>query len=345
MKKLIALFLATVLVLSLSACKLADKDTATESNKPEQTEESKFQYHYDIKEHITVGSYSNEIDKNSTDYGYAEDSFYDMTFGDKLVRKVTSGLVKNGDVANIDYKGLLNGVAFDGGTASGYDLTIGSNSFIDGFEEGLIGAEIGKKVSLNLKFPEVYHSAELAGKAVVFEVTVNYVTESAEPSDENIKEFGYASLSEYENAKADYASSFCLFYNIYRATKVDNYPDREKNLLYDYSIENYENLCKQNNITMSELASANNLTLDQLYEYITENEVYAIMEYYMVAYYILQTNNVELTEADIEAKRAALDEQYEEPLDSIGYNEINIQQAAAFDKALKLLSDDVIIKN
>lgn len=343
MKKFLALLLSTVLVLSLSACKVADKDANTESNKSEQSKESKFYYHYDINEHITVGSYSNEIDKTSTDYGYAEDSFYDMTFGDKLVRKVTSGFVKNGDVANIDYKGLLNGVAFDGGTASGYDLTIGSNSFIDGFEEGLIGAEIGKKVSLNLKFPDAYHSAELAGKAVVFEVTVNYVTENAEPSDDNIAEFGYTSLAEYEKAKADYASSFCLFYNIYRATKINSYPEREKVLLYGYSIENYEKLCEQNGITMSELASANRLTLDQLYEYITENKVYAIMEYYMVAYYILQTHNVELTEADIEAKRAELDEQYEEPLDSIGYNEINIQQAAAFDKALKLLKAEVII--
>lgn len=82
-----------------------------------------------------------------------------------------------GDVVNIDYVGKKDGVAFEGGTAQGYDLKLGSNSFIDGFEDGLIGAEAGQTVNLDLTFPEVYHSAELAGQAVVFEVTVNSIKE------------------------------------------------------------------------------------------------------------------------------------------------------------------------
>ena len=89
--------------------------------------------------------------------------------------------VKEGDVVNIDYAGTKDGVAFDGGTAKGYDLTIGSNQFIDGFEDGLIGAKKGDKVSLNVTFPENYQNKDLAGKPVVFEVTVNSVQEKQVP--------------------------------------------------------------------------------------------------------------------------------------------------------------------
>lgn len=90
---------------------------------------------------------------------------------------------KEGDTVNIDYAGTLDGVAFDGGTAAGQNLTLGSGRFIAGFEEGLIGAKAGDTVELNLTFPEDYH-AELAGKDVVFTVTVNAIM-AAEPQELN----------------------------------------------------------------------------------------------------------------------------------------------------------------
>lgn len=90
---------------------------------------------------------------------------------------VTDRAAKNGDIVDIDYVGLKDGAAFDGGTAQGYKLELGSHSFIDGFEEGLVGAKTGEERSLNLTFPEQYHSADLAGQAVVFEVTVNGIEE------------------------------------------------------------------------------------------------------------------------------------------------------------------------
>lgn len=89
---------------------------------------------------------------------------------------------KNGDTVNIDYIGKLDGEVFDGGTAQGFDLELGSNSFIDGFEAGLVGVKKGDKKDLNLSFPEEYsNSPDLAGKAVVFEVTVNSVKEEQIP--------------------------------------------------------------------------------------------------------------------------------------------------------------------
>lgn len=90
---------------------------------------------------------------------------------------------KEGDTVNIDYVGTLDGVAFEGGTAAGQNLTLGSGRFIDGFEEGLIGAKAGDTVELNLTFPENY-DAKMAGKSVVFTVTVNTVM-AAEPQELN----------------------------------------------------------------------------------------------------------------------------------------------------------------
>ena len=115
---------------------------------------------------------------------------------------VSSRAVKEGDIVNIDYKGTKDGVAFDGGTASGYDLTIGSGQFIDGFEDGLIGANVGDNIDLNLRFPDAYHSAELAGQEVVFNVTVNSISEEKKPelSDETVAKIGngYSSVDEYK---------------------------------------------------------------------------------------------------------------------------------------------------
>lgn len=131
---------------------------------------------------------------------------------------VTTGVVEDGDIANIDYVGTLNGVAFDGGTAEGYDLTIGSHTFIDGFEDGLIGAAIGKTTDLNLTFPENYGEASLAGQDVVFAVTVNYVKRSTIPE---ITDDFIAKISEgqYDNVED------------YRAALVDQM--KEDNLTYE----------------------------------------------------------------------------------------------------------------
>lgn len=102
------------------------------------------------------------------------------------------------DRVNIDYVGTKDGVAFEGGTAEGYDLELGSGSFIDGFEDGLVGVSKGDKRSLDLVFPENYPSKDLAGQAVVFDVTVNEVQEQELPEldDALVKK-----VSDYQSVK------------------------------------------------------------------------------------------------------------------------------------------------
>jgi len=97
---------------------------------------------------------------------------------------------KLGDVCSIDYVGKKDGVAFEGGTGS-TDLELGSHTFIDGFEDGLVGVKKGDVVTLNLTFPEDYQAEELAGQATTFEVTVNDVKEKTSPklTDEWVKTY------------------------------------------------------------------------------------------------------------------------------------------------------------
>ena len=91
----------------------------------------------------------------------------------ELVEK--TGKVENGDIAVINFAGFKDGVAFDGGTAENYSLTIGSNTFIPGFEDAVIGMEIGEEKDINLTFPEDYMSEDLKGQEVVFKVKVNEI--------------------------------------------------------------------------------------------------------------------------------------------------------------------------
>ena len=109
--------------------------------------------------------------------------------------------VQKGDIATIDFEGFVDGVAFDGGKGENYDLEIGSNTFIPGFEDQLVGAEIGKELDVNVTFPEEYGAKELAGKEAVFKCKVNgiKVKELPEADDEFAQEVSeFDTLDEYK---------------------------------------------------------------------------------------------------------------------------------------------------
>lgn len=163
MKKIISLVLALALVFTFAGCTKANK--------------GRIKYNLKMDKFVTLGEYEGiKIDTNGKEYKDVYSQFMNSDIQSfDFYAKVTEGKLKKGDVANIDYVGKLNGVAFEGGTASNQELELGSNTFISGFEEGLIGAEIGKSIDLNLTFPKDYGNTELAGKAVVFTVKVNHV--------------------------------------------------------------------------------------------------------------------------------------------------------------------------
>ena len=113
--------------------------------------------------------------------------------------EVKEGAIENGNIAVIDFKGFIDGVAFDGGEGHDYSLEIGSGSFIDNFEEQLVGAKAGDKVEVNVTFPESYGKEELNGKPAKFEVEVKEVKAKELPvlDDEFAKE-----VSEFETLEA-----------------------------------------------------------------------------------------------------------------------------------------------
>ncbi|MBR4423800.1 MAG: trigger factor [Mailhella sp.] len=116
---------------------------------------------------------------------------------------VTDRPVQNGDTVNLDYAGTVDGVAFDGGTAQGQTLEIGSGHFIPGFEEQMIGMQIGEEKDLQVKFPDEYHAEALKGKDAVFHVKVNSIQTKVVPALDD--DFA-ADVSEY-NTFAEYRQS------------------------------------------------------------------------------------------------------------------------------------------
>lgn len=138
-----------------------------------------YPYEYDVESMVKLGEYKG-LTYTETDVSVSDDeveSQINSTLtAHATAEQITDRAVEDGDTVNIDFEGKIDGETFDGGTASGASLTIGSGTFIDGFEDGLIGVKPGDKTTLKLKFPDEYKiNADLAGKDVTFDVTVNYI--------------------------------------------------------------------------------------------------------------------------------------------------------------------------
>lgn len=158
---------------------------------------------------VSIGDYKNleiEVAKTEVTDEDVEKTIQELIESKSTKENVVGRALKSGDIANINYAGKINGEAFDGGTddsEAGYDLEIGSGSFIPGFEDALIGMEIGETRDIDLVFPENYYE-ELAGKPVVFTVTLNAIKENVVPelTDEFVKENASEGVETVEELRA-----------------------------------------------------------------------------------------------------------------------------------------------
>ena len=143
----------------------------------------RFEATIEIVPEITLGDYKKlSVKKAKVDVTDAEvDEVVERMRGQLSEKKSVKREATSGDEVNIDFVGKQNGEAFDGGTAQGYDLVLGSNSFIPGFEDAIIGHKVGDKFDVPLKFPDDYHAEHLKGAEVVFEVTLNDIKEVVLP--------------------------------------------------------------------------------------------------------------------------------------------------------------------
>lgn len=143
----------------------------------------KFEATIEVVPEITLGDYKKlGIKRENVEVGDAEiDEVVERMRAQLAEKKTVEREASSGDEVNIDFVGKQDGKAFDGGTANGYDLVLGSNSFIPGFEDAIIGHKTGDKFDVPLKFPDDYHAEHLKGADVVFEVTLNDIKEVVLP--------------------------------------------------------------------------------------------------------------------------------------------------------------------
>ncbi len=165
-------------------------------------QELKFTLEVFVKPDVTLGEYKGvAVEKNVEK---VTDEAVDARIQNDVERAsttqdVTDRAVENGDIVNLDYAGSVDGVAFEGGTAQGQSLTIGSGMFIPGFEEQMVGMNIGEERDLSVKFPEQYHADNLAGKDAVFHVKVNGIQTKVRPELDD--DFA-ADVSEFDTFEA-----------------------------------------------------------------------------------------------------------------------------------------------
>ena len=219
-KRAIMISMLLVMALSVTGCSqktaTKDKDTKTEetaktddaeeteSDNTEDTSEdtpttAELMAGIDVEKCVTLGDYKGVTVEKTIQSVTDEDVQNEIDNALANYPVEVDQAAKEGDTVNIDYVGKIDGEEFDGGSDQGADLKLGSGKFIDGFEDGLIGARKGETRTLNLTFPEDY-TQDLAGKAVEFTVTVNAVKEPlSEPTDQwvadNIE--GYDNLADY----------------------------------------------------------------------------------------------------------------------------------------------------
>lgn len=191
-RKLIIIALSAFMALTAAAC--GKKDTS----------DLVYLKDFDASKYVELGDYKNveiSVEKPTVTDEEVERTVQYLLQSRPVSTPVTGRAAELGDVANIDYEGKLDGVAFEGGTAAGYDLSLGNGGFIEGFEDGVVGMEIGETKDLELSFPDPYkNNPDLAGKAVVFTVTLNSLSiqEPAELNDEFVAGLGLEECSNVE---------------------------------------------------------------------------------------------------------------------------------------------------
>lgn len=214
--KFLALLLCTAVTFSFTGCGSSNADKSSSQSSSATSDSSKNTGSADstdinYSDYVDVGDYSViSLSKANID-SRTDEKITSNIEQTGNYNKVKEGTVKLGDTVNIYYVGKVNGKKFDGGSCTkenqpeGYDLEIGSNAFIDGFEDALIGKKVGKTYDINVKFPDEYgNNTELAGKPAVFTVTLNYKVVYPKLSDsfveKNFKDFD----SGYKNTASDY---------------------------------------------------------------------------------------------------------------------------------------------
>ncbi|MCR4891913.1 MAG: trigger factor [Lachnospiraceae bacterium] len=284
----------------------------------------------DLSSLVTLGDYKGlKVTIGNTEISEEDlQSFIDsMLESHKVSKPVTDRAVKEGDTVNIDYEGKKDGEPFQGGSAKGYNLEIGSGSFIDGFEDGLVGAEIGEERSLNLRFPDNYHAEDLAGQDVVFDVKVNSISENELPelTDELVKEINSeaSTVEEFrEQAKEDLRETRTesvkqlaytdLLNQVKASSKVvsgDQLPADLVKQETDKYMAQFSQMLTGYGMNMEDFLDDQNMNEEDLRKDI-EQQTRGTLSQTLVIWALANAENIEVTDADMDAFYEKMAKQY-----------------------------------
>ena len=276
-------------------------------------------------------------------------------------KEITDRAVENGDKVNLNFEGFVDGEAFEGGKGEDYPLTIGSGSFIPGFEDQLVGAKIGEEIEVNVTFPENYQSAELAGKPAVFKCTVLKITQKVLPelNDEfadDVSEF--STLEEY---KADIRKNL-------EVKKEENARTEKENkvidaIIADSEIEIPEPMLKaQQEQIVDEFAQrlqSQGLNIDQYFSYMGSSREKMLEEVKdqadkrirtrLVLEEIVKAENIAATDEDFEVELDKLAKAYGADLETVkkifdGSEKDRMMEDIAVQKAVSFVADNAVEK-
>lgn len=245
---------------------------------------------------------------------------------EKYTELVTKdGKVESGNVAVIDFEGFKDGVAFEGGKGENYSLEIGSNTFIPGFEDQVIGMKVGEEKDINLTFPEDYGAKDLAGAAVVFKVKVNEIKEkqTRELDEEFFEDLGMEGVDSKEKLEKEIEESI-------KARKEmeaeNNYVDKileevSKNVEVDIPEEMVKEEIDRLMKRFEENMRMQGISLDLYYQFSRtteadlrnqlEKEAYSNVLYRLMLEEIMTLEKIEVTEEEVEKEAASLAEKYQ----------------------------------
>ena len=267
--------------------------------------------------------------------------------------------VAQGDIVTLDFEGFVDGVAFEGGKGENYDLTIGSNTFIPGFEDQLVGAEIGKELDVNVTFPEEYGAKELAGKAAVFKCKVNGIKVKELPAvdDEFAQEVSeFDTLDEYKadikakllkekENEAARAKEDAVIGKIIEGAKME-IPDAMVEYQTRQMLDEFAQRIQSQGISLDQYFQFTGLTEEKYMEEMKPRALQNIQSR-LVLEAVAQAENLVAEEADIEEEIKKMADMYKMEADKIkellGERQLEeMKKDIAVQKAAKLVAEAAV---
>ena len=312
-----------------------------------------------VKPEVTLGEYKGlEVAKANVEVSEEEVAAELEKEREKNARTISveDRAVENGDMIMLDFEGFVNGVAFDGGKGENYPLTIGSNAFIPGFEEQLVGAKIGEDVEVNVTFPEEYQAPELAGCAATFKCKVNEikVKELPELDDDFAQDVSkFDTLEEYkEDVKAKLAANKAdaakrakedaVIEKIIENAQMD-IPEAMIDTQARQLVDEFAQRIQSQGLSFEQYLQFTGMNLDTALEQMKPNAVKRIQSR-LVLEAVVKAENLEVSEEDVKAEIAKMAETYKmdaEKLAEIMSEEEKkqIQMDMAIEKAVELVTE------